>query len=716
MLTDPSRRRFAGALVGVIVGLIALIACGELPPPDPPVRVDSFDLVSTVPIAGAQIDLEREPGTTIVSVTPLQADVLADGAAYDGTVRLAWIGATAVAGPQVRVTLERVVATPTPPVVRSVRALNAANGADLGESVLLWRDAGDPVPLDPPLAGLEAVDAAVELEPGFASYVFGDLNQDGALDVRDAMLLLARMQAGTLSPHQRYHGDATGDDTVRLDDLVTLLARIVDPTLPASLQVKPTALSFLRLDPGFTSQRGVVLIANAGRAAFSDLDWPAPMRPKGIEVAHVGGVPGQSAALDVTLPASNRRGWLPGTLSVLGGGNEASVRLGNVVVLIAGQSNASGRGAPSTWPHTPDPSVRMLANDYVWRDAQEPLDDATGQLDTVSKDDVTRYSFGTHLGERLRDATGFNTYLIPAAKGGTQTADWLPPEGSLDTETLFGSASIRGLVSAGLRENPVVQVARAEGGPVNALVWYQGESNADSRLRRDAFISDTNKVMNGFDDVLGAPVIYVQLASQHDEEPNVKAHRIAELQRRMESDGFHMVVAFDLPRSDSIHLSAFGQRVLSERIELALREHVFGEAVDGTGPRLTGISHSGTMLRVHTTRTLDPGALDPTLFTVFDGSPGDIDDLDIATYGANFIPITSVVRDPADPTTVLITLEAPVNSGPPHVRYMAQPNRAPSSGNNTPSDPGVWELLVSGTVKDAASGLPLPTFGPLPPF
>ena len=87
--------------------------------------------------------------------------------------------------------------------------------------------------------------------------------------------------------------------------------------------------------------------------------------------------------------------------------------------LAAGQSNAVGLGAPMDgWPETPSDTVRMLGNDYRWRDATEPLDDATGQLDSISSDGTfVGYSFGTRLGHLLRDATGFPTYLIPAAKG-----------------------------------------------------------------------------------------------------------------------------------------------------------------------------------------------------------------------------------------------------------------------------------------------------------
>ena len=53
-----------------------------------------------------------------------------------------------------------------------------------------------------------------------------------------------------------------------------------------------------------------------------------------------------------------------------------------------------------------------------------------------------------------------------------------------------------------------------------------------------------------------------------------------------------MVVAFDLPLGDGLHLSGEAKRILGLRFALAMRQHVYGEAVDGTGPRLVSVSLS----------------------------------------------------------------------------------------------------------------------------
>src|SRR5690606_14324106 len=110
-------------------------------------------------------------------------------------------------------------------------------------------------------------------------------------------------------------------------------------------------------------------------------------------------------------------------------------------------------------------------------------------------------------------------YLIPAALGGSPLAPsdgegWTAGLGSTDRETLFGSAAYRGLVSAGLAEMPADATPSeydAEGGPVNAVFWYQGETDSRFPDRRTHFTSRTAQVFDAFEIQLGtlagAPVI-----------------------------------------------------------------------------------------------------------------------------------------------------------------------------------------------------------------
>src|SRR5690606_6623610 len=129
----------------------------------------------------------------------------------------------------------------------------------------------------------------------------------------------------------------------------------------------------------------------------------------------------------------------------------------------------------------------------------------------------------------------------------------------------------------------------AEGGPVTAVYWYQGESDSSEYSLRGNFSEYTADVFSAFESHFateaGEPIIlFAQLApygSKSGEAPHnaiakdLQQMDIAERQRRMESGAFagtsslfppeplatarantHMVVTNDLPRSDEIHVSA----------------------------------------------------------------------------------------------------------------------------------------------------------------
>ena len=49
-------------------------------------------------------------------------------------------------------------------------------------------------------------------------------------------------------------------------------------------------------------------------------------------------------------------------------------------------------------------------------------------------------------------------------------------------------------------------------------------------------------------------------------------------------------MTFDLPLGDGLHLSGEANRLLGIRFARAMRQHVYGEAVDGTGPRLVSVT------------------------------------------------------------------------------------------------------------------------------
>jgi hypothetical protein len=350
----------------------------------------------------------------------------------------------------------------------------------------------------------------------------------------------------------------------------------------------------------------------------------------------------------------------------------------------AGQSNESGRGS-LTGKETGIPQIRVFGNDYVWRQLEEPSDDATNQIDTVSADTGTAaHSSLLKFAKDLYGAINKPIAVIPNAKGGTSMNQWAPPGLRQDRTTLFGSMDYR--VSTALQSNIVLK----------ALLWMQGEADATTVPDQNGYITKHTNMINQFRSYYGnIPVFYNQLAVYaNNASGNDGHHIIAEKQRLMETGSgnaasiaqHYMIVTHDLPmNSDGIHISKEGQIEIGRRRALAVRQYLYGHAVNGTGPRLVGISKpTSTTVKVKTTKTINDHNTYENYFTVYDnGSP---------------VTIQSIGRDPGDNTAVLITLaSAPV--GTVTVDFKPPTSRA-------------QDVRLYNCVQDS-DGLPLPQFGPL---
>jgi hypothetical protein len=478
-------------------------------------------------------------------------------------------------------------------------------------------------------------------------------------------------------------------------------------------------------------------LVNAGRSAT--LRWAVeaaetvalrgPGLGEGVPVSESSGfrVTDVPAGATYTLVATNDFGTVEGRAEV--GRSVPAVSL-----LIAGQSNAVGtnlKPAEALGFVAAAEGVQMLGNDDVWKPAYEPLDDCADQVDAVSLDacdpggDGPGVSFGVSAGNWTRALTGGEVFLIPAAKGGSSADAWQPAADRYDRTTLFGNAAHRATLAGLERGAPVGY--EAEGAAYGGVLWFQGETDSSRLSRTIGFRSKTDAVFDAFESELGAPIIYAQLARRGpvdgDPDPttrNLLYQRVRDEQRRMETgarevDGSvssvaeprrFMVVTHDLPMhpGDGRHLSAEGQVELGRRMTLALREHLRGEDVDGSGPRLVEVVRSSdTQLRMRADRPVTAPATTDALaysgyFGVFSaGSP---------------LGVTRIERDPDDPTTVLITLQEP-SAGGVEVRYMPPPGilaafeadviRSASCSDGMPGTGACLPMPAFGVAADAAS-------------
>jgi hypothetical protein len=131
---------------------------------------------------------------------------------------------------------------------------------------------------------------------------------------------------------------------------------------------------------------------------------------------------------------------------------------------------------------------------------------------------------------------------------------------------------------------------------------WQGQDDLLSTYQEDAslFIAQLREGL-GYE----VPIVYSQLAAYDqvtDVTPsspfaysntnlwlNIHVARNHLLELESKISNIHMVVAVDLPLGDHVHLNRVGVDTLGTRYALATRQHVYGESVNGTGPRPVSI-------------------------------------------------------------------------------------------------------------------------------
>jgi Carbohydrate esterase, sialic acid-specific acetylesterase len=232
------------------------------------------------------------------------------------------------------------------------------------------------------------------------------------------------------------------------------------------------------------------------------------------------------------------------------------------IYILAGQSNMSGRGiVPQVTPPelVPDPSIMLYGNDGVWRVANEPLDTAAAQIDTVSTDTNAGVGPGLAFAKMMRRRNPRRPIiLVPCAKGGTSLKQWSP---DVSRATLYGSCLAR------VRE--VTPRGRLAG-----LLWYQGESDARDQVSASQWGEGFEALMTAFRTDLAAPNLSILMVGIADP-PKVGRFAdqfpfwsiVQQEQANMTGKNMHYVSAVGLEKlDDDLHLTTKGQIDLARRM------------------------------------------------------------------------------------------------------------------------------------------------------
>jgi hypothetical protein len=189
-----------------------------------------------------------------------------------------------------------------------------------------------------------------------------------------------------------------------------------------------------------------------------------------------------------------------GTLSVRWRGNDASVVTRSLVGVgdvfaIGGQSNAVGQTSGNQSYSHATLKACNFANDYTWKELVDPVDDPTGQVDSVSNDTGSiGGSCWPLVATSFLSSQGVPIAFVPCAKSDTSSLQWQPGTDHFDRTTLFGS-----------------MLYRAQQSGAKAILWWQGESDVVNAVNLDTFQTRLTTIVSTVWSELGVPMMLCRL-------------------------------------------------------------------------------------------------------------------------------------------------------------------------------------------------------------
>jgi hypothetical protein len=339
------------------------------------------------------------------------------------------------------------------------------------------------------------------------------------------------------------------------------------------------------------------------------------------------------------------------------------IGIGDIYV-IAGQSNASGRGSsPSRYTH-PVLKAALFGNDYRWKNLADPTDSASGQRDPISKDVYAAGSVWPLLATELMAAEGVPVAFVPCAREGTTIAMW-QRDGTAPAwpSTLYGS---------------MLRRVRAVGGRVRAILFWQGEADARDHIAHAVYETLLLRFASDVVADCGARVVTAQIgdygANWYDA-PGVDAIRLA--QQDAWTAGTAILpgpVLYDIDLASTAHFTRGSDLMTAaRRWAAAILTGVLKRDV-ARDPRLVEAAYDG----------------DLTITLRFVARPeplrlGRVDGIVVRADG-QLVALSSAMA--TAPDTVTLLLEAPAKS--PLTVTLGSGREA--AGAQVPRESSVWEL------------------------
>lgn len=181
------------------------------------------------------------------------------------------------------------------------------------------------------------------------------------------------------------------------------------------------------------------------------------------------------------------------------------------IFLIAGQSNASGRGNLLDVPvYEHNDRIFMYGNDGIYKQAVEPIDIDTNQIDPISSDDNAGAGFGMAFANRLCELyPDDQVCLVPASAGSTFITAWR----RFWVRNLYGSAI-----------NRMWEAQALTGGVISGILWWQGEAESTDSAKANAWREQASNLFANMRQDLNNNILPICIARLNNLNPSGKPY------------------------------------------------------------------------------------------------------------------------------------------------------------------------------------------------
>jgi len=166
------------------------------------------------------------------------------------------------------------------------------------------------------------------------------------------------------------------------------------------------------------------------------------------------------------------------------------------VFIVAGQSNASGRGTSDYAVSHATLKAGNFGNDYTWKNLgyAQYFDSYSAQVDTVSSDVLAKGNAWTRMATTYLADRSIPCAFVPCAVGGSSITAWQPGANHQDRTTLYGSMVYRALQTGCL-----------------GVLWWQGEQDAAAGMSAVDYNAYLDTLANAVNTDLGVKLIPCKL-------------------------------------------------------------------------------------------------------------------------------------------------------------------------------------------------------------